>query len=93
MAIVSPSILSADFGHLARDVQQVLSLGAEWIHVDVMDGRYVPNLTIGPVVTKAVRAAAGDAVVDVHLMIEEPERYVGAFRDAGADNLTVHAEA
>ena len=93
MALVAPSILSADFGHLAADVQQVLALGADWIHVDVMDGRFVPNLTIGPVVTRAVRAAAGDATVDVHLMIVEPERYVAAFREAGADVLTVHAEA
>ena len=93
MARVAPSILSADFGHLARDVEQVLALGADWIHVDVMDGHYVPNLTIGPVVVEAVRRAAGSAVVDVHLMIEKPERYVEQFRAAGADNLTVHAEA
>ncbi|HHO53286.1 MAG TPA: ribulose-phosphate 3-epimerase [Deltaproteobacteria bacterium] len=93
MAIVAPSILSADFGHLAADIQQVLSLGADWIHVDVMDGRFVPNLTIGPVVTAAVREAAGEATVDVHLMIVEPERYVADFREAGADVLTVHAEA
>ena len=93
MPIVAPSILSADFGHLARDVEQVLALGADWIHVDVMDGRFVPNITIGPVVTQAVRRAAGDAVVDVHLMIVEPERYVADFRGAGADVITVHAEA
>ncbi len=93
MAIVAPSILSADFGHLARDVAQVVELGAEWVHVDVMDGRFVPNITIGPPVVKAVKAAAGDAVVDVHLMIVEPERYVADFREAGADILTVHAEA
>lgn len=93
MATVAPSILSADFGHLARDVQQVLELGADWLHVDVMDGRFVPNITIGPLVVRAVRAAAGHAVVDVHLMIVEPERYVGDFREAGADVITVHAEA
>lgn len=93
MAIVAPSILSADFGHLARDVREVVSLGAEWVHVDVMDGRFVPNLTIGPPVVRAVAAAAGDAVVDVHLMIVEPTRYLEAFRTAGADVLTVHAEA
>ncbi|MCO4747729.1 MAG: ribulose-phosphate 3-epimerase [Proteobacteria bacterium] len=93
MAIVAPSILSADFGRLHDDVVDVVSKGAEWVHVDVMDGRFVPNITIGPVVTKAVKAAAGDAVVDVHLMIVEPDKYLGDFRDAGADVLTVHAEA
>jgi ribulose-phosphate 3-epimerase len=93
MAIVSPSILSADFGNLARDVREVVDLGAEWVHVDVMDGRFVPNITIGPPVVKAVREAAGDAVVDVHLMIVEPDRYLADFRAAGADVITVHVEA
>jgi ribulose-phosphate 3-epimerase len=93
MALVAPSILSADFGHLDRDVREVLALGADWVHVDVMDGRFVPNITIGPGITAAVRRAAGDAVVDVHLMIVEPERYVADFREAGADVITVHAEA
>ncbi|MEZ4238462.1 MAG: ribulose-phosphate 3-epimerase [Myxococcota bacterium] len=94
MAIVAPSILSADFGRLAQEVDEVVRLGAEWVHVDVMDGRFVPNLTIGPVVVSAVRdAVAGRAKIDVHLMMVEPERYVGAFREAGADSLTVHVEA
>ena len=93
MALVAPSILSADFGRLAAEVDDVVSKGAQWLHVDVMDGRFVPNITIGPLVVKAVAAAAGDAVVDVHLMIEEPERYLGEFRAAGADVLTVHYEA
>ena len=93
MALVAPSILSADFGHLDRDVRSVLDLGAEWVHVDVMDGRFVPNRTIGPPVVEAVRRAAGTAVVDCHLMIVEPERYIDAFRAAGADVITVHAEA
>ena len=94
MAIVSPSILSADFGRLAAEVDEVIRLGAEWIHVDVMDGRFVPNLTIGPIVVDAVRkAVAGRSLVDVHLMMVEPERYLGAFREAGADAITVHAEA
>jgi ribulose-phosphate 3-epimerase len=94
MALVAPSILSADFGHLHADVRDVIDKGADWIHVDVMDGRFVPNLTLGPPIVKAVKAAAGnDAPLDVHLMIVEPTQYLQDFRDAGADWLTVHAEA
>jgi ribulose-phosphate 3-epimerase len=93
MAIVAPSILSADFGRLADEVREMVACGADWIHVDVMDGRYVPNLTIGPVVVEAVKRAAGDVPLDVHLMIVEPDRYVQAFRDAGADWISVHVEA
>ncbi len=89
---IAPSILSADFGELAAEVQAVERAGADWIHVDVMDGRFVPNLTLGPVVSRAVRRATS-LPVDVHLMIVEPERYVSAFADAGADVITVHAEA
>lgn len=88
---IAPSILSADFGHLARDVDIVDKAGADWIHVDVMDGHFVPNLTIGPGVTRAVRDAT-DKPVDVHLMIESPERYIDAFAEAGADWITVHQE-
>ena len=89
--IVSPSILSADFGRLAEEVRAVDTAGADWIHVDVMDGRFVPNITIGPVVVEAVRRATNKPV-DVHLMIVEPEHYLEYFARAGADHLIVHCE-
>jgi ribulose-phosphate 3-epimerase len=88
---IAPSILSADFGHLAREVQAAEAAGADWIHVDVMDGRFVPNITIGPVVVRAVRKVTR-LPVDVHLMIVEPERYLHDFAEAGADILSVHVE-
>jgi ribulose-phosphate 3-epimerase len=90
--LVAPSILSADFGRLAEEVRAVEAAGADWIHVDVMDGRFVPNITIGPLVVEAVRRAT-KLPVDVHLMIVEPERYVDEFRKAGADWISVHVEA
>jgi ribulose-phosphate 3-epimerase len=91
LTLIAPSILSADFGHLARDIQAAEAAGAHWIHVDVMDGRFVPNLTIGPLVTAAVRRAT-ELPVDVHLMIDAPDRYLAEFVKAGADRITVHQE-
>jgi len=89
---IAPSILSADFGALADDIARVESGGADQLHVDVMDGRFVPNLTIGPVVVEAIRKRTR-LPLDVHLMIVEPERYVGDFVRAGADAVTIHVEA
>lgn len=89
---VAPSILSADFARLGAEVEAVAAAGADFIHVDVMDGHFVPNLTIGPVVVKAIRAAA-KIPFDVHLMISPVDAYVKDFIDAGADILTVHPEA
>ena len=92
MVRIAPSILSADFGRLAEEVAAAESAGADYIHVDIMDGRFVPNITIGPLVVRAVRKATR-LPLDVHLMIVEPERYVEEFAHAGADLITVHAEA
>ncbi len=89
--IVAPSILAADFSRLGEEVRAVAAAGADWIHVDVMDGRFVPNLTIGPVVVEAVRRVTSKPL-DVHLMMVEPERYLDAFAHAGADHLLVHCE-
>ncbi|MBW3533790.1 MAG: ribulose-phosphate 3-epimerase [Gemmatimonadetes bacterium] len=89
---IAPSILSADFGRLAEDVAAAEEAGADWIHVDVMDGHFVPNISIGPGVAAAVRKVT-DLPLDVHLMIEAPDRYLEAFADAGADLVTVHQEA
>lgn len=89
---IAPSLLSADFGRLAEEVAAVEKAGADMLHVDVMDGRFVPNLTIGPPVVEAIRRYA-KLPLDVHLMIVEPEKYLEAFAAAGADVITVHAEA
>ena len=90
--LVAPSILSADFGRLAEEVRAVEAAGADWIHLDVMDGRFVPNITIGPLIVRAVREVTR-LPIDVHLMIVEPERYIADFRKAGADWISVHVEA
>ncbi|MDY0039434.1 MAG: ribulose-phosphate 3-epimerase [Desulforhabdus sp.] len=92
MGKLSASILSSDFGKLAEEVQAVEQAGADWIHVDVMDGHFVPNITIGPDVVRAIRKATR-LPLDVHLMIEKPEQYLQAFVDAGSDWLGVHVEA
>ena len=89
---IAPSILSADFSKLAEEIQAVDQGGSDWIHVDVMDGHFVPNITIGPLIVEAARRVTNKPL-DVHLMIENPDRYVKDFRDAGADLITVHAEA
>ncbi len=90
--IISPSILSADFTELGRDVKAVEDGGADWIHVDVMDGHFVPNISIGVPVVKSLKKVAR-VPLDVHLMIENPEKYIGAFAKAGADIITFHYEA
>lgn len=88
---IAPSILSADFANLAAEIRSVEAAGADWIHVDVMDGHFVPNITIGPLIVEAVRPVTG-LPLDVHLMIEHPEGFVLPFSEAGADLITVHVE-
>ena len=91
MIKIAPSFLSADFRALEQQVRSVEDAGAEYIHLDIMDGHFVPNLTFGPLVVEAIRKTT-DLVLDVHLMIAEPGKYIGDFADVGADILTVHME-
>ena len=90
--ILSPSILSADFAKLGEDVKAAADAGAQWIHIDVMDGAFVPNISLGFPVIKSLRKET-DKIFDVHLMIEEPGRYISEFAEAGADLITIHVEA
>jgi ribulose-phosphate 3-epimerase len=92
MKKIAPSILSADWSRLGEEIAAVETAGADWIHVDVMDGRFVPNITIGPGLIASIRETT-KLPFDVHLMIENPERYIDAFAESGADRITVHVEA
>src|SRR6186713_2043358 len=91
--VIAPSILSADFARLGQDTQAVLDAGADWVHFDVMDNHYVPNLSIGPMVLTSLRKHGLKAPVDVHLMVKPVDRLIGDFLEAGADYISIHPEA
>ncbi|HHY90141.1 MAG TPA: ribulose-phosphate 3-epimerase, partial [Clostridiales bacterium] len=91
MIQIAPSILSANFASLLEDIKKIESAGADWLHIDVMDGHFVPNITIGPLILESIKGKT-NLPFDVHLMIEKPERYIADFVQAGADSITVHVE-
>lgn len=93
LPILAPSILAADFSKLGSEIDECLNAGIEWIHCDIMDGHFVPNISYGPGIVQAARKSAPDAFLDVHLMIENPDHYIEDFADAGADLISVHYEA
>jgi ribulose-phosphate 3-epimerase len=93
LPVLAPSILAADFSKLGDQIQECLDAGITWIHCDIMDGHFVPNISYGPSIVKSVRGVAPDAFLDVHLMIENPDQYIEDFADAGADLISVHYEA
>ena len=91
--LIAPSILSADFANLATECTKIIQAGADWLHVDVMDGHFVPNITIGPCVVESLRKSLPHAYLDCHLMVSDPKKWIDAFTKAGANMITFHIEA